>query len=86
MAASIRVGGPGVTQGANVTNLASRGQNVFPQAFPTASVSVGKDDWANQVIDNVVGSPQEWIENREETLKKTILEKKRLFHKNRFFL
>jgi len=63
---------------------ASRGQNVFPQAFPTASVSVGKDDWANQVIDNVVGSPQEWIENREETLKKTILEKKRLFHKNRF--
>ena len=68
-------------------NLASRGQNIFPQVFPTASVSVGKDDWANQVIDNVVGSGQEWgesRESREEILKKTILEKKRLFHSHRY--
>jgi len=84
MAASTRLGGPGVTQGANIANLASRGQNIFPQAFPTASVSVGQDDWATQVIDNVVGSPQEWVESREDILKKTIVEKKRLFHNNRF--
>ena len=83
MAASTRLGGPGVTQGANIANL-TRGQNIFPQAFPTASVSVGKDDWANQVIDNVVGNGQEWVENREDILKKTIVEKKRLFHNNRF--
>ena len=84
MAASTRLGGPGVTHGANIANLASRGQNIFPQAFPTASVSVGQDDWATQVIDNVVGSPQEWVESREDILKKTIVEKKRLFHNNRF--
>jgi len=83
MAASTRLGGPGVTQGANIANL-TRGQNIFPHVFPTASVSVGQDDWANQVIDNVVGNSQEWVENREDILKKTILEKKRLFHNNRF--
>jgi len=76
-----RLGGPTLTPGANI---ASRGQNIFPQVFPTASVSVGKDDWANQVIDNVVGSGQEWGESREESLKKTILEKKRLFHSHRY--
>ena len=80
MAASTRLGGPAVT---NVANLASRGQNIFPQAFPTASVSVGQDDWANQVIDNVVGSSQDWSETREDILKKTIVEKKRLFHNHR---
>lgn len=80
MAASTRLGGPAVT---NVANLASRGQNIFPQAFPTASVSVGQDDWANQVIDNVVGSSQDWSETREDILKKTIIEKKRLFHNHR---
>jgi len=84
MAASTRLGGPAVTQGANIANLASRGQNIFPQVFPTASVSVGQDDWANQVIDNVVGNSQEWGEPREDILKKTILEKKRLFHNNRY--
>jgi hypothetical protein len=35
------------------------------------------------VIDNVVGSGQEWVEPREDILKKTILEKKRSFHKHR---
>merc|ERR1719483_299166 len=38
----------------------------------------------SELIDNVVGSPQEWVESREDILKKTIVEKKRLFHNNRF--
>ena len=57
------------------------------------SISVGKDDWANQVINNVVGSNDE-NDNCEDdkkdhvkqldSVQEQILEKKRLFHKTRF--
>ena len=62
----------------------------------TFSVSVGRDDWANQVIDNVVGNSDtdnsEATDNAEQTdehqhsdpIQSKILEKKRLFHQNRF--
>ena len=63
----------------------------------TFSVSVGQDDWANQVIDNVVGNSDtdnseatDNTEHRDEQqdnsdpIQSKILEKKRLFHQNRF--
>ena len=62
------------------------------------SVSVGKDDWANQVIDNVVGNSDtdnseatdntddkdEHQQGTSDPIQGKILEKKRLFHQNRF--
>ena len=53
------------------------------------SVSVGSDDWAGQVIDNVVGgqdqgSDQEEPETEINCVQNKILEKKKLFHKSRF--
>ena len=64
----------------------------------TFSVSVGKDDWANQVIDNVVGNSDtdnseatdntddkdEHQQGTSDPIQGKILEKKRLFHQNRF--
>ena len=73
MAAGARLGG--------VTRYTGRRPN---PALPTATISVGRDDWANQVINNVVGHLED-----EEPVKKVdavqlkIEEKKRLFHTGR---
>ena len=56
------------------------------------SVSVGQDDWAHQVIDNVVGDSSDThsdndtqeTANNEDSVANKILEKKRLFHESRF--
>ena len=54
------------------------------QAF---SVTVGRDSWAGQVIDNVVGSEVEETETVREdpvsAIENKILQKKRLFHASR---
>ena len=56
----------------------------------SASVSVGGDDWANQVINNVVGEVgvgdyqhESQDQDRELEIEKKIKEKKRLFHTGR---
>ena len=65
----------------------------------TFSVSVGSDNWAGEVINNVVGSTQSSSSSSAasvtpseasdqepalDPVQAKILEKKRLFHKNRF--
>ena len=64
---------------------------------PTATISVGGDDWANQVINNVVGSdypqqhspPTDAVQHEEvnaassAAVREKIAEKKRKFHADR---
>ena len=56
-------------------------------------VSVGHDNWAGEVIDNVVGDSEQQHEQHQQqhaseqqldTVQAKIIEKKRIFHKNRF--
>ena len=56
------------------------------------SVSVGRDNWAGEVIDNVVGASDQSQgdqqphvnEQQLDSVQAKTLEKKRIFHKNRF--
>ena len=63
------------------------------------SVSVGRDNWAGEVIDNVVGDSDRGQQQQQQSeqqqqppvseqqldsVQAKILEKKRIFHKNRF--
>ena len=72
MAAGARLGGVSLYSGRKTT---------LP--FPTASISVGGDDWANQVINNVVGCDRVYSEPPPDPVKTKIAEKKRLFHTGR---
>ena len=78
MAARARLGG---------LNRYNSSKGTLPY-IATASVSVGGDDWANQVINNVVGEGGEdhhdnLEQERELAVEKKIGEKKRLFHTGR---
>ena len=68
-------------------------------ASSSFSVSVGHDDWAGEVIDNVVGASDQRQQQQEQQsdhqqphvseqqldpVQAKTLEKKRIFHKNRF--
>ena len=54
------------------------------QPAPTATITVGADDWANQVINNVVGSEHQCsAETDQDFVATKIAEKLRLFHVDR---
>ena len=46
-------------------------------------VETGRDNWAGEVIENVVGSEEEVREEDLSPVENKILEKKRLFHASR---
>jgi hypothetical protein len=79
--------GIGVNHAANYQHNARR----YTQQ-PTATISVGGDDWANQVINNVVGdhhavigdhSPSDVHNNNAAVVLERIAEKKDKFHADR---
>jgi len=54
-----------------------------PNSQPTATISVGGDDWANQVINNVVGARSTTSSPDNTAIHEKIFEKKRKFHADR---
>ena len=78
MAAGARLGGV-----ARYTGKRAHESSSAP--LPTATISVGRDDWANQVINNVVGNLDEEAPNNATVNVNAakIEQKKRLFHTGR---
>ena len=70
---------------ATTTTTSQPGQQQQQQQDETFSVVVetGRDNWAGQVIENVVGSEEEGREEDLSPLEQKILEKKRMFHASR---
>ena len=71
------------TNNTNTTVQPARQQQQQQDDTFSVVVETGRDNWAGQVIENVVGSEEELREEDLTPVENKILEKKRLFHASR---